>query len=130
VTLLADRLQRIVPRGFAVFADGEMLRFSKHEGRIAGSSGSYVGANVDSRGSEVAPAEKLAAACEVALDQLQDYVDEASTEPWPGARTVPRAHAAVRGDKIRMWFGDEEDPVLECEPIDLASVMPEWKSDE
>ena len=57
---------------------------------------------------------------EHALDELQDFVDEESALPWPGERTVPRAHAEVIGTKLHLWFGDADAPVLECEPIDLT----------
>ena len=66
--------------------------------------------------------EQIAWCAENALGELQDFVDETSTEPWPGQHTVPRAHAAVIEGKLHLWFGDASDPVLECEPIELARL--------
>ena len=56
---------------------------------------------------------------EEVLGQLQDKVDLESAKPWPGERTVPQAHSSVIDGMLHMWFGDADNPVLECEPIDL-----------
>ncbi len=56
---------------------------------------------------------------------VQDYIDEASHDPWPGDRTPPRAYAQVRGLMLHLWYGGSEitsDVVLACEPIALASL--------
>ena len=120
---LADRFQRIVPEGFRVYADRGMLWFHADAPTYGdGSSGSYIAENIDSGGDTVE--EQAAFGARRALDELQDFVDERSTEPWPGERTlpVPQAQAAVIEGKLHLWFGDVDAPVLECEPIDLARL--------
>ena len=86
-------------------------------GYSGGIAGSYIAENL---GNGETPEERIRWCAEHALDELQDFVDEESALPWPGERTVPRAHASVIGDKLRLWFGDADPPVLECEPIDLT----------
>jgi hypothetical protein len=114
--LLADRLNEIAPPGFRVVADGGMLFYSATGTvRAAGTSGTHVRDNFD-YGQPLA--ERIRAVSEQALDEFQDYVDEATTEPWPGQRQVPRAHAEVRSSRVHLWYGPADAPILECGPID------------
>ncbi len=83
-----------------------------------GGSGTYVRLNFDSHHGPLN--ERIVAVSEHSLNELQDFVDEESTLPRPGERTVPRAYASVIGDKLHLWFGDADAPVLECDPIDLT----------
>ena len=116
--LLADRFAAIVPSGFQVSAENGMLRYSSISttGRGSSISGSYIAGNFGNGDTE---ADRITWCAEEVLGQLQDFVDEKSAEPWPGERTVPPAHAAVRGSRLHLWFGDADSPVLECEPIDI-----------
>jgi hypothetical protein len=125
--LLAARLAAIVPDGIGVRAADGMLRYSSHPGRLAGlaggTAGTYVRDNFDAHGDTAE--ERLGGAATQALDDLQDYVDEASGEPWPGTRTPPRPFAQVRGHVLHLWYGGPEvtDPVvLACEPVPLAEI--------
>jgi hypothetical protein len=129
--LLADRLTAIVPAGFLVRAADGMLWYSAETGKFPGQagnydvgmSGTYVRDNLEAH-SEAA-AERLAAVAAQALDELQDFIDEASHAPWPGDRTPPKAHAQVRGQMLHLWYGGPEphrDVILACEPIALASL--------
>jgi hypothetical protein len=62
------------------------------------------------------------------LGDLQDYVDEATHDPWPGERgTPPRPHAQVRDQMLYQWYGGpdlNEAAVLACEPIPIAALRP------
>ena len=61
-----------------------------------------------------------------ALEELQDYVDEASQDPWPGTGTPQRPFAEVRGQVLHLWYGGPTSPapvVLACEPIPLAQIQ-------
>jgi hypothetical protein len=124
---LADRLAAIVPVGFCVRATDGMLWYSSEPGRFpgqmsdyhVGASGTYVRVNLEASGSATSVAAQ-------ALDELQDYVDEASHDPWPGTRTPPRSFAAVRGAELHLWYGgpDLNSPaVLACEPVPLAQIQ-------
>ena len=60
-----------------------------------------------------------------ALSELQDYVDEATHEPWPGKRTPPQAYAEIRVAVLRLWSGEAgaaSRVVLGCDPIPLAGI--------
>src|ERR1700757_3912112 len=96
---LADRLAAIVPDGFHVRAADGMLWYSSEAGRFpgqlsnyqVGASGTYGRVNFEANGKTTkGPAAHVAAQ---ALSELQDYVDEASHEPWPGSSTPPRPFA-------------------------------------
>ena len=129
--ILAGRLAAIVPDGFHVRASGGMLWYSGEPGRFpgqlsdyqAGTAGTFVRDNLEARGDITE--ERLTGVVAQALDELQDYVDEASHDPWPGTRTPPRPFAQVRGHMLRAWYGgpDITSPViLACAPIPLAQI--------
>lgn len=118
---LADRFQRIVPAGYYVREENGVIWYAA-DAPLHGhdSNASYFTETFDSYGQTAV--ERIAGSAEHAMNELQDFVDESSTEPWPGKRTVPRAHAAVRHGMLHIWFGDADAPELECEPIELASL--------
>jgi hypothetical protein len=58
-----------------------------------------------------------------ALDELQDYINEATHDPWPGNRAAPRAHAQICGPMLHLWYGDPGNPVLACEPILVTDLQ-------
>jgi len=129
--LLAVRLAALVPDGFHVRACGRMLRYSGEprrsagqlSGHQAGAAGTFVRDNLEGRGEMTE--ELLTGVVAQALDELQDYVDEASHDPWPGTRTPPRPFAQVRGKVLHAWYGgpDITSPViLACAPLSLAQI--------
>jgi hypothetical protein len=72
---------------------------------MSGRSGTYVRENFN-LDPEDSLEERIRSVYERALDELQDFVDETSTEPWPGVHTIPPAHAEVRGSMVYLWYGD------------------------
>lgn len=70
-------------------------------------------------GDDGAFTERIRRVCELALSDLQNFVDVMTTLPWPGEHAVPRAHAEIRGSKIHLWYGDAESPTLACRPIEI-----------
>jgi hypothetical protein len=132
VALLADRLAGIVPDGFRIEADGAMLRFSAEEGRFPGQSGSYhvgtaassVRNNFEVRAGTVA--DRLIGVCVQVLDELQDYVSEATHDPWPGRTAQPTPQAQIHQAELRLWYGGPQgrQAVLACEPIPLTALGP------
>ena len=122
---LAGRLAGIVPDGFHVRAADGMLRYSADAGRLSnydvGSMSTYVRDNLQAHGDTAE--EQVADVAAQVLDELQDYVDEASHDPWPG--TPPRPFAEVRGHTLQLWYGGPDitrPVVLACEPVPLAQV--------
>jgi hypothetical protein len=130
--VLAGRLAAIVPAGFSITARDGMLWYAAEAGRFPGQSGNYqVGYSGtcvrDNYGAHGETAEeRLTGVAAQALDELQDFVDEATHDPWPGDRTPPRAYAQVRGHALHLWYGGPDtgsDVVLACEPIPLADLQ-------
>lgn len=126
---LEDRLTRVIPSGFHVaYSDDGLLMYSADPGRFpgqsgshrAGSSGTYVRQNFASAAGT--DRERIVGICRQALDELQDYIDEATHDPWPGDRTPPRPYAEVRGAAVVLGYGTPDAPVLECEPIPLDAA--------
>jgi hypothetical protein len=126
IAALAERLSAIVPAGFHVEAADGMLRYSSDAGRFpgqrgdyrAGTSGTHARANFGVYGET--EAENIIGLGVQALDELQDYVSEATHEPWPGPTRQPRPHAQIADSMLRLWYGDGGTVVLACEPIPLA----------
>jgi len=115
--LLADRLGRIVPEGFGVEIDGGLLWYTEDGVRR---SGTYIVSNLPAFGDSIDV--RVAGVARQALDELQDAVDEATADPWPGARNPPRAYALVEDGKLHMWYGEPPDVALACEPILLSDL--------
>ena len=65
---------------------------------------------------------RLIAVCVRILDELQDYVSEATHDPWPGRTAQPAPRAELRGAALHLWY--EGRSVLACEPIPLAALGP------
>jgi len=129
---LASRLTAILPDGFHVEASDGMLWYSADEGRFPGQLsnydvgrvGTHVRDNLEAYGDTAE--ERVAGIAAQALDELQDYVDEASHDPWPGNGTPPRPFAEVRGQALHLWYGgpDITSPVvLACESIPLVQIQ-------
>ena len=131
--MIAARMTAIIPDGFRVEAADGMLWYSAEDGRFPGQSGDYhlgrsgtdLRANLEGRRADDDALPTIAAR---ALDDLQDYVDEATHEPWPAQRgTPPRPYAQVRDQMLHLWYGRpglNEAAVLSCEPIPLADLNP------
>jgi hypothetical protein len=116
---LADRLNQIVPAGFSVRSGGVSVNVY-HDGRdLGGSPALEILADRDGRGVD----EKIETAVRAVLSDVQDRIIEASKDPWPwvsgrGA-DLPMPDCAVTGDRLRLWFGDENAPVISVAPIAL-----------
>jgi hypothetical protein len=96
--LLAARLAAIVPPGFQVTLEDDMLWFRSDEGRFPGQQNDYhTGSTglwpqedlLTCLGYDGTAEECAADVARHALDTLQDYIAEATHDPWPGERTCP-----------------------------------------
>jgi hypothetical protein len=128
IVILAARLTAIVPPGFYVEPIDGTAWYSCDQGRFPGQQGSYhvgragtqVRANFELYGDT--DAERIVGAAAQALDELQDYISEASHDPWPGRTAQPPPYARIRGSMLHLWYGEPDDVVLACEPIPLAAL--------
>jgi hypothetical protein len=114
---LAWRMSDVVPSGIKVTALEDMLWFESvsHSGK----AGSYACQWLYKGEGE--PDRLLIDACWHALDDLQDFVDETTTEPWPGETTPPKAGARLEDGSIILWFGDPDTPDLVLESLSIAA---------
>lgn len=124
--LLVDRLTKIVPPGFHVaYSDDGLLWYSSDPGRFPGQTGDYRVGQTGVHLRDNFPVwgqtddERAVNACVEALHSLQDYIDEATHDPWPGDRTPPRPYAEIRGAEVALGYGTPDAPLLECDPIAL-----------
>lgn len=133
--ILAARLAAIVPDGFQVRVSDGMLWYTYAAGRFpgqlnryhAGQSGTFVRQNFCARQEHSSDADVAAWVGRQALDELQDVVDEATHDPWPGTVSPPKPYGQIRGEMLNLWYGGadvSDEPVLTCEPIPLASLQP------
>lgn len=132
--ILADRLAAIVPDGFQVHASDGMLWYTYAAGRFPGQlnrytpgrTGTYVRDNFYARQEVSSDADSAAWVGWQALDELQDVVDEATHDPWPGTVRPPKPYGQIRGEMLHLWYGGpdiSDEQVLACEPIPLASLQ-------
>jgi hypothetical protein len=122
---LADRFAAIVPAGFRVEARDGVLWYSAQRGRFPGQQGDYQTGQVatcvrDNLGAYgETDADDLAGVAAQALDELQDYISEATHDPWPGTTAQPRPYARIGDSMLYLGYGDPDAPILACTPIPL-----------
>jgi len=95
--------------------------------RQVGTAGTYVRDNFAVHGET--DEERAGGVTAQALDELQDYISEATHDPCPGQRAQPQARAQVRGGVLFAWYegpGSPSGAVLEMEPVPLADLQ--WHS--
>jgi hypothetical protein len=131
--ILAERMAAVVPDGFHVRADDGMIWYSADEGRFPGqggdyhpgTAGTYVRDNFYAHGQS--DEDRISGVAEHALSELQDYIGEATHDPWPGQRTQPHARATVRNRTLLAWYGgtdpDGSGVVLACDPVLLSDLQ-------
>jgi hypothetical protein len=120
--VLAQRLGAVVPDGFHIEAAEGMLRYSADT--QVGTAGTYVRDNFAVHGET--DEERAGGVTAQALDELQDYISEATRDPWPGQRAQPQARAQVRDGVLFAWYegpGSPSGAVLEMEPVPLADLQ-------
>jgi hypothetical protein len=119
-TELAERMRDVVPTGIGIVVHegDDMIWFDAVERGSGSRSGTYACQWLYEGYGE--PDALIVEACRRAFDDLQDFVDEETTEPWPAARgTPPSACARIEGGNVVIWYGDREHPVLELGSLPL-----------
>jgi hypothetical protein len=116
---LADRLNQIVPVGFTVRSEDVRVNVYRDGQDLGGSPALVILAERDERSVD----EKIETAVQAVLSDIQDRIIEASKGPWPGesghGADLPMPDCQVTGDRLRLWFGDENAPVISVAPIAL-----------
>lgn len=116
---LAERLAEVVPAGFAVDAS-DVTVVLRHDGAMVGST-DMAELVEDSENLHLLP-DNLETAARAILSNVQDWIADTTTEPWPGDHSLPNPDAHVIGDRLEMWFGDRDNAVLTLRPLDLATI--------
>ena len=63
------------------------------------------------------------------LDRLQTEIAHNTTEPWParagrGYRGgLPVPHAELVEDRLHLWFGPRDHPILKFTPLDFGNAI-------
>jgi hypothetical protein len=122
---LADRLRAIAPTGLEVEVREEGLVVFRLVGTYPG------GTDVATATSEptIDPAEAIQIAAWNALNDFQDYLSEASTEPWPSVKgldgrwEIANPQTETSDGKVRMWFGERQKPVLRVADLDVVEFV-------
>jgi hypothetical protein len=118
---LACRLDEVAPARITVRAQGPDVAVL-HNGQVVGISGAP--AILETIEALREPRENLETAVRATLSGVQDYIADATTEPWPGiGGQQPNPDARVHEDTVSMWFGSEDAPVLRLPPIDLSRAV-------
>lgn len=115
------QMSAVMPPGYRLELDGEILWLTSPDGGRAGSSSHWLIEDVMSE-------EDVVTGAVQSLNQIQQEIAEETIEPWPAAsgpkyRGFPEPGGQIVGDRLHLWFGDREEPVLELQPIDLADVI-------
>jgi len=119
---LAECFAAVVPFGFSVEASHGMLWYStaRRGSRSIGLAGTHVRGNFEVFGPNAE--ENIAGIAVQALSELQDYLSEATGDPWPGQRRQPAPSARIRDGRLYLGYEDSGEVVLALPPIDLADL--------
>lgn len=113
---LAAALAASLPEGFTASADGALVTIEPPDG-------TGVTTALDIEPDEIGDVDVYADAAESVLSLAQDVVCESLDATWPSAGgaavDLPIPGARVDGDMLRLWYGDEDAPVLELPPVRL-----------
>ena len=116
---LVERLTPILPAGFTARAEEGVVHIDAPDGLGAATSLTEL-LDLDDLG----PQDYADAAWAV-LSLAQDVVSETSTDPWPAALgpgdDLAEPGTNVDGERVVLWFGAEEQPVLTLPPIELQA---------
>jgi hypothetical protein len=108
-------MKEVIPSGIGVSAEGDHLVF--RSSYSSGRAGSYACQWIH-RGTG-SLSERVREAARLAFSDLQDFVDEETTEPWPGTTSPPPPHARVEAGRVIVWFGDPQTPDLAITPLSI-----------
>ena len=116
---LASRLNEVAPEGYTVNAENVTVVL-RHHGAVVGST-EMAELVEDSENPDLLP-ESLETAARAILSNVQDWISDSSYQPWPGERSQPAPDAHATADRLEMWYGGQDHPVLKLRPLALATV--------
>jgi hypothetical protein len=114
---LAAALAASLPDGFTATAEGDVVTIETPSGDGASTA-------LDLEPDAEGDLDVYADAAESVLSLAQDIVCEALDATWPGppgaAVDLPIPGARVDGEVVRLWYGDEDAPVLRLRDVALS----------
>ena len=110
---LCDRMKEVIPSGIGVSTEGERLVF--RSSYSTGRAGSYACQWLHQGTGSMQ--ERVREAARLAFSDLQDFVDEETTEPWPGTISPTSPDARIEAGRVIVWFGDPQEPDLAISPL-------------
>lgn len=119
--LIAVRIGQILPAPLTVRTEGEALQILDGGNVVGGSQASMILSDGDSRSMR----ERVPTAVRAVLSALQDDVSAYLQTPWPSPDNVQMFLPGARtdGDKILLWYGDENDQShIVMEPINVGDL--------
>jgi hypothetical protein len=119
---LTSRLSLIIPATMEVRRDGANVVLLVDEREIGGSAAAVILDDDDDRDL----ADRARTAVEAVLNGVQDVVIEELKEGWPTAPTgvgLPLPGARAVGGSVLGWYGSEDTPVVQLDPIPLSELI-------
>lgn len=118
---IAERLDAVVPSGLTVQAQGSSVNLYWGRARRGGSVNATLLAEDDGR----TATELLEISARTILNDIQTDLMEHLREQWPLGKGNQAAEpdARVQEDRLLMWFGEEEQPVIALPPLKLADLL-------
>lgn len=110
---LCARMREVIPAGIGVSTEDDRLVF--RSSYSTGRAGSYACQWLNQGSGTLS--ERVREAARLAFGDLQDFVDEETTEPWPGTTSPPTPHARIEAGSVIVWFGDPQAPDLAVTPL-------------
>jgi hypothetical protein len=115
--ILAVRLNSVMPEGIVVTADDGSIGPVADGNALGGTD--FNGWVQEGARFDAADGDAMLAA----LHAVQDGVVRVRKSPWPGEDPdLPEPGVAVSDHRIFLWFGEEGDPVVRLEPIDIRDI--------
>ena len=118
---IAARLNAVLPPDFSVRAKGANVDvYARGQDRHASVSAKLL-ASDDGR----SLTELMEVAAQGILDGAQDGIMEILTEEWPLGSSGRAAEPGTRvvGDRLLMWFGEEDAPIIALQPLPIAEIL-------
>lgn len=120
---LAVRLGRVVPPGYRVHAQGSLVQLYQGTALRGQAAAAEIVDDIDDRSFD----ERIAAASRAVLSDIQDCLVESLGGPWPksplGGIALPDVGSDRAGERVMLWYGDEQTPTLALAPIEIGELL-------
>jgi hypothetical protein len=118
---VVSRLNEVIPPRVSVRANGVAVDVYGERGNRAASGAGVIVGDDDGRSLE----ERVEIAARSILNGAQDAIMELLREQWPLGPNGKAAYSDARVIKgqLRMWYGEEDAPVLVLAPVPIDEIF-------